>query len=80
MRQYLEAGLIDSLHLALSPVLLGQGEAAVRRSRPACVGVLRNRTQGFGIRDPSRARESVEPGMWPESPEEHASIYGDGNV
>ena len=27
MRQYLQAGLIDSLHLALSPVVLGQGEA-----------------------------------------------------
>jgi dihydrofolate reductase len=27
IRQYLQAGLIDELHLALSPVLLGQGEA-----------------------------------------------------
>jgi len=27
IRQYLEAGLIDELHLALSPVLLGGGEA-----------------------------------------------------
>ena len=27
VRQYLEAGLIDELHLALSPVLLGRGEA-----------------------------------------------------
>src|ERR1700693_1012057 len=27
VRQYLQAGLIDSLHLALSPVVLGQGEA-----------------------------------------------------
>ena len=26
IREYLEAGLIDELHLALSPVLLGQGE------------------------------------------------------
>jgi dihydrofolate reductase len=26
VRQYLEAGLVDSVHLALSPVLLGQGE------------------------------------------------------
>lgn len=26
-RQYLEAGLVDSIHLALSPVILGQGEA-----------------------------------------------------
>ena len=27
VRQYLQAGLVDSLHLALTPVLLGQGEA-----------------------------------------------------
>jgi dihydrofolate reductase len=27
VRQYLRAGLIDELHVALSPVVLGQGEA-----------------------------------------------------
>ena len=27
MRQYLQAGLIDSLHFALAPVAIGQGEA-----------------------------------------------------
>ena len=27
VRQYLSAGLIDELHFALSPVVLGQGEA-----------------------------------------------------
>lgn len=27
VRQYLQAGLIDELHLAISPVLLGRGEA-----------------------------------------------------
>src|SRR3954468_8419321 len=27
VRQYLQAGLIDSMHLALAPVVLGQGEA-----------------------------------------------------
>jgi dihydrofolate reductase len=27
VRQYLRAGLIDELHFALSPVVLGQGEA-----------------------------------------------------
>lgn len=27
VRQYLQAGLIDSIHLAMSPALLGQGEA-----------------------------------------------------
>lgn len=30
VRQYLEAGLIDDLHLAISPVLLGRGEALFR--------------------------------------------------
>jgi dihydrofolate reductase len=27
VRQYLRAGLIDELHFALSPIVLGQGEA-----------------------------------------------------
>ena len=27
VRQYLQAGLVDELHFALSPVLLGRGEA-----------------------------------------------------
>jgi dihydrofolate reductase len=27
IRQYLQAGLIDQLHLAISPILLGSGEA-----------------------------------------------------
>ena len=26
LRQYLQAGLIDEMHLAISPVFLGQGE------------------------------------------------------
>jgi len=30
VRQYLQAGLIDSLHFALAPVVLGQGEALFR--------------------------------------------------
>ena len=30
VRQYLQAGLIDSMHLAISPVLLGKGEALFR--------------------------------------------------
>src|SRR5690606_9646858 len=29
VRQYLEAGLIDELHLAIAPVLLGRGESPV---------------------------------------------------
>ena len=30
VRQYLQAGLVDSVHLAVAPVLLGQGEALFR--------------------------------------------------
>jgi hypothetical protein len=50
--------LIDSVHLTLAPVLLGQGRAAVARSGPACARILRNRSQGFGIRDALCAGES----------------------
>jgi dihydrofolate reductase len=31
IQQYLRAGLIDELHIAISPVLLGSGRATVRR-------------------------------------------------
>ena len=27
MRQYLEAGVVDEIHLAISPMVLGRGEA-----------------------------------------------------
>jgi dihydrofolate reductase len=27
IRQYLQAGLVDEMHLAISPILLGQGES-----------------------------------------------------
>jgi dihydrofolate reductase len=30
IRQYLEAGLVDEMHLAVSPVLLGAGESLLR--------------------------------------------------
>ena len=35
VRQYLEAGLIDEMHLAVSPVLLGRGEPLFAGHRPA---------------------------------------------
>jgi len=38
IRQYLQAGLIDELHLAARPILLGSGEnlfAPPHRSRPS---------------------------------------------
>ena len=39
IRQYLQAGLIDELHLAIAPVLLGAGRASARRPRSACAGL-----------------------------------------
>ena len=48
VRQYLQAGLIDSMHLALSPVLLGRGEALFEG--------LDLRALGFSVTD-SRASE-----------------------
>jgi dihydrofolate reductase len=30
IRQYLEAGLVDEMHLAIAPVLLGTGESLLR--------------------------------------------------
>ena len=38
IRQYLEAGLIDELHLALSPVLLGRGESLISGVDMAALG------------------------------------------
>ena len=39
IRQYLQLGLIDELHVAIAPVLLGGRRAAVRRSRSAGAGL-----------------------------------------
>jgi dihydrofolate reductase len=35
VRQYLQAGLIDQLHLVLSPILLGRGEQLFADTPPA---------------------------------------------
>ena len=32
IRQYLQAGLLDEMHLAISPILLGQGEPCSKAS------------------------------------------------
>jgi len=39
IRQYLRAGLIDELHLAIRPVLLGSGEHLLEWHRYACFGL-----------------------------------------
>ncbi len=41
IRQYLEAGLIDEMHLAISPILLGRGEALFAGIDLAAVGFQR---------------------------------------
>lgn len=51
VRQYLKAGLIDSLHLALTPVLLGEGRITVFGAGPACDGIFRERSQGVRTRN-----------------------------
>lgn len=47
VRQYLQAGLVDSLHFALAPVVLDQGEAFFRRSRPAHSWIFCDEAQGY---------------------------------
>ena len=59
VRQYLKAGLIDSLHLASVPVLLGQGEPLFQGLDLHALGIFRNRSQGLGIRDPSHVGEGL---------------------
>lgn len=36
LREYLNARLIDEMHLAYTPVLLGSGESLLLESRPEC--------------------------------------------
>ena len=40
VRQYLQAGLVDSVHLALGPVVLGQGEALFQGIDVAALGFV----------------------------------------
>jgi dihydrofolate reductase len=55
VRQYLRAGLIDELHFALSPVVLGQGEAMFAGIDLPALG-LRHRAPGQRARHPHRPR------------------------
>ena len=59
VRQYLRAGLIDSLQLALSPSRTRSRRSAVRRSRPACTWIFSDRANSYGTRDPFRTGESL---------------------
>jgi len=55
VRQYLLAGAIDEMHLALSPVVLGRGEIPVRRRRPAGPWLSGDGGGPNGAGDPPRA-------------------------
>jgi dihydrofolate reductase len=46
VRQYFRAGLVDEMHLALAPVLLGRGESLFCRPGPARAGLSRRRACG----------------------------------
>ena len=57
IRQYLEARLIDELHLAVAPVLLGARRASVRRPRPAGARLSGRRACRLGGGDACGAAE-----------------------
>ena len=46
IRQYLQAGLVDEIHLALTPVLLGRGEALLSGLDLRALGFERTRHEG----------------------------------
>jgi len=62
--QYLRAGLIDSLHIASVPILLGQGELLFDGLDLHALGFSITERKTSEIRDRSCARESVEAGLW----------------
>ena len=49
VRQYLRAGLVDEIHLAIAPVLLGSGEALLAASTSSC-----SASSGSAMRRPRR--------------------------
>ena len=59
VRQYLQAGLIDSLHFALAPVAIGQGEA-LPTGLDLRDGIFCDGTRGHGARDACCAHEKVK--------------------
>ena len=56
VRQYLRAGLIDELHFALSPVVLGQGEAMFAGIDLPALGYRVTETSGHRSRHPHRSQ------------------------
>ena len=50
VRQYLQAGLIDDLHFAISPVLLGRGEAMFEGPGSPCPRLPRDEIHWHGAR------------------------------
>ena len=60
VRQYLQAGLIDELHFALSPVLLGRGEAMFEGLDLPALGYRVTTSTAHRPRDARRARAPAE--------------------
>ena len=55
IQQYLRAGLIDELHIAIAPVLLGGRRAAFRWGGPTCPGIRMRAVHGIGKGYPGSA-------------------------
>ena len=51
IRQYLQAGLLDEMHLAISPVLLGQGESLLAGIDLPALGYRVNRLPARHLRN-----------------------------
>lgn len=58
VRQYLQADLIDEMHLVLSHPP-GSGRSASRRNRSRCGGLCMHRARCVGTRDARRARSAL---------------------
>lgn len=56
IQQYLRAGLIDELHVAIAPVLLGRGERLFRGGGPANLGIRMRPVRAFGEGHPCCTR------------------------
>ena len=59
IRQYLEAGLIDEMHLAISPILLGSGEHLFANHRYSRPGLPLHRARGHSWSDALRSDKAA---------------------
>ena len=59
VRQYLQAGLVDEMHLAISPTLLGSGEALLAGHRPGAARLSLHRAREHAQCDARRADQGL---------------------